>query len=188
MTDQHGVTTARRRPRPVVVWGAGLGTVLALTALAVTGWPAPRVSWDADGDYTTGGVTFRQQAQGDALLHAAIGDPGQSEVRFTVTVPDQGLRLSPVCHGASVDHQVVVSLGGTLVSGQSCRVRKDPDPGSHGTRFVDEPARYLRELGLQPGDTVRARAWLSRTDDPAQSPVRQPDVVVGLGLYEDRRD
>ena len=155
---------------------------------AVYGEPVREAGDDqaGDGDYTVNGVTYRGEVAGERLLGAAIGARGEPEVAFDVTVGTTGLRFSPLCYGVGTGYQVNVAIDQHLVTGRSCHVDKVAEPGVDGVTFAEDPTRPLREWGIRPGDTVTVEAWVSHADDPQRQPATHAEVIVGVGIYEDR--
>ena len=126
---------------------------------------------------TVDGITFRERIGSGELLAARIGDPGQSELGFEVTLPTGGeVRLAELCHGELPEgYWVNVEVGdaGAIGSGGCGGDPFDPGAGS-GYTFDVRPA--------DAGDTVPVRAWVSRRfEGPA---VTVEDVRLGAGVYD----
>jgi hypothetical protein len=137
-----------------------------------------------DDGYTKDGITYRREVLGERLLGAAIGDPGEAAVSFEMTVPKAGLRVSPLCFGAGVDHMVEVSVDGHALTGSGCPREADPDPGKDGNTWPD--GNPLDRWKMRPGDTVTITAALT-VDREGDAVVRGDRAVVGVGVYEDTR-
>lgn len=137
--------------------------------------------------YTKDGVTYRADVLGERLVGAAIGDPGETDIRFDITIPETGLRFSDLCYGVGIEYMVNVSVAGHSLGGSSCTETKAFDPGSGGVTFPAGDGRpRLREWGLQPGDSATMRVWLSPARRELSHPVADnPAAVIGLGVYED---
>jgi hypothetical protein len=136
-----------------------------------------------DDGYTKDGITYRADVLGEKLLGAAIGDPGDLEVSFELTVPHQGLRVSPLCHGPGPGHVVEVSVDGHALTGSSCHRDPDPDPGKDGNTWPD--GNPLDRWNIRPGDRVTVTAALKA--ERKGGPVEGEGAVVGVGIYEDTR-
>jgi hypothetical protein len=136
-----------------------------------------------DDGYTKDGITYRPEVLGERLLGAAIGDPGELEVSFELTVPRTGLRVSPLCHGPGPGHVVEVAVDGHALTGSGCHQDPDPDPGKDGNTWPDGDP--LDRWGIRPGDRVTVTAAL--TADRKGGPVEGEGAVVGVGIYEDTR-
>ncbi len=137
--------------------------------------------------YTKDGVTYRQDVLGERLVGAAIGDPGETDIRFDITIPETGLRFSDLCYGVGIEYMVNVSVAGHSLGGSSCTETKVFDPGRGGVTFPAGDGRpQLREWGLQPGDSATMRVRMRPAGRELSHPVAEnPDAVIGLGVYED---
>lgn len=150
--------------------------LLGIAVFTASAEPPPGVS--------NGDVTFRDEILGERLLGGAIGEPGQNEVTFEVDAGETPLRFSHLCYGAGLVYDVNVSLDGRFVFGSGCNERAPFDPGEGGTTFTDGVSA-LRDQGIEPGDTVTVRVWLSEAHQKGR-PAQDPAVVIGGAVYEDR--
>jgi len=183
------VRTVRRR-RAAAAGGGLVGAVAAVALAVVPGTtlpdkPAPARPVEGvltEDGYTKDGVTYRPEVLGERLVGAAIGDPGETEVSFEMTVPKPGIRVSPLCHGVG-DHTVEVSVDGHALTGSGCHQDPDPDPGKDGNTWPDGDP--LDRWGIRPGDRGTVTAAL--TGERKGGPAAGMGAVIGVGIYEDTR-
>jgi hypothetical protein len=184
------VRTFRRRRAAAA--GGGVLAAVAAIALAVVpgGTPTPGPAEVVPGPstvegYTKDGVTLPDEANGRDLLGALIGDPGESELWFTVPAPDADpdLQLSLVCYGPAAGyHAVSVAINGTFMFGQTCDADRPVDPAAEGYSATAEIEDAFAGLGLTPGEPMMVEVWL-RSRATGNDVVEHPDMVVGAGVY-----
>ena len=134
---------------------------------------------DRPAGVTDGGVTFRDRVGSERLLDAEVGEPGQTELRLEVTVPEsRRLRIAEFCDGVPVNEGfwVNVAVGDDGASGSSGCDADGQDAASGQARWLDEA-----QLGL-PGSTVDLRMWVSRGWNGR--PVSLEGARLGLGAYD----
>ena len=127
------------------------------------------------------GVFFRKDAAGSKLIGASFGDPGETEITATFTMPEHGLQTSEICYGAPEGYSWAMKVVPGVTHSAPCGQSDLFDPAA-GLSPVDG----LPTDGLQPGDRVTARIWLTDGRDSLrgeQPVVEAPDVRLGLALY-----
>lgn len=143
------------------------GAEAAIAVYGLTDAPVPGVSKD--------GITFRQHVGGETLVDAVIGDLGDTDLTFDVTVPDGGLRIAELCAGVPDGFVANVEADDNgLVSSGGCG-EDTFDPGAGSSSFYDPG-----ELG-EVGETVSVRAWVSRQE--GGDPVELATARFGFAVY-----
>ncbi len=133
---------------------------------------------------TQGDLTFRRDLPGWTLDSASFGQPGQSEVTFTFTVPNGVFSLDLYCQGGGGGAARLAGLwlnGRLLEESGSC-----PEPGQvydagTGGHYYAGPLEIDGKRYVA-GDTVRVTARLlrKRGDSAATS---DPRGLLALGVY-----
>jgi hypothetical protein len=150
--------------------GGRPGSRLALAVYDLDERPADGVS--------DGTITYRRQVLDTRLVAAHIGKPGQNDVRLTFRMPSTDVTWADTCYGA--DGAYEISVSGHALFGTDCQRQPAVDPGATGATFSGTPL-----TGVRPGDLVHARITFV---DQAHTGylVRDPHVVLALGIYENR--
>lgn len=122
-----------------------------------------------------GGVLYRDERAGGALLGAAIGDPGDAEVEVPVSdraTERGGVFFSYSCAGGPADAWIHVATDdGELILGEGCDDEVPTDPAALGGSSSD----------VRPGDDLSARLYVTRGEEGPI--VEDDDLRIGLGLY-----
>lgn len=118
------------------------------------------------------GVTYRELVAGDALLAAAIGEPGEAELRVSTPDAPSEVRYRYFCANGPRGAVVHVDGGDGGVPVGSCDEGVPFDPGSRSSSvtIADEPGRRV------------ARLWVTDGEDGAL--LDSDEVVLGVGVYD----
>lgn len=128
---------------------------------------------------TDGTHTFREEVAGWTLVGGAIGEPGQTDVRFEVTLPEGRLRWDAFCHSGGEDLMAKQSVEGTEGwSGSGCG-----DTPSYGPDASQDITRTIGEDPAPRNRPIEARVWLGPTDGGPRDVATDDDVVLGLAVY-----
>ncbi len=128
---------------------------------------------------TDGTHTFREQIAGWRLVGGAIGEPGQTDLRFDVTLPEGRLRWDVLCHSGGKDLMVKNSVEGTKGwSGGGC-----DDTPSYGPDASQDTTQTVGPDPAPRGRPIEARVWLGPTDGGMRDVAEDDDVVLGMAVY-----
>jgi hypothetical protein len=127
---------------------------------------------DRPAGITKDGVTFRETVEGQPVLGATIGDPGEADVTVDPSRYASALDLRFFCSGGPEDTYVHLALGDNEVtSGEGCDAIVQNDPALANSTVVP--------LRADEDDSVR----LYVTRGPDGPPINDPDLRIGLGVY-----
>jgi hypothetical protein len=167
----NGGGTARTERLRLTEEGGHAHTRLGLAVYDLTG-PPPGTG--------NGTVTYRDHVLAESLVKAVVGRPGQTDVRFRLRIPSTDLGWAPTCYGTR--RWLTVSVDGGPLLGTSCGVEPNPDPGADPDTFDGS----VLPPGVGPGATVTVRVHLSPSSSDTGTVARDPDAVLGLGVYTHR--
>lgn len=121
---------------------------------------------------SSGDITYRDVVNGEQLLGAKFGEPGQARIQFDVTVGQtKAVRISPACDGESATYKVLIA-GEPVLSEGTCD-GYDFDAGSGGY-IMDDVSRY------QAGDVLHV-TMLARSKGTGSTPFTGR---IGVGFYD----
>ena len=127
---------------------------------------------DRPAGITKDGVTFRETVEGQPVLGATIGDPGEADVTVDLSRYAPALDLRYYCAGGPDNTYVHLALGdGELTSGEGCDAVMHNDPASYDATVV----------ALRPREDDSVRLYATR--GPNGPLVVDPDLRIGLGVY-----
>ena len=134
----------------------------------------------ADPDATGAGPSFPARLPDGAVRTAvAVGDPGETTLRFSVVAGEQTLRWVVHCAPENAGRLVVRFNGDERMRGACGSF--DAEPGSAWSSFDDLRARDGSIVG--PGDRVRVTVRLQGRPGSASATSRT-DVRLAAGAYE----
>lgn len=127
---------------------------------------------DRPAGITKDGVTFRETVEGEPVLGATIGDPGEADVTVDPSRYAPSLDLRTFCGGGPENTYVHLAVGDDEVSsGEGCDAVVQNDPTSFDAAIVP----------LRPGEDDSVRLYVTR--GPNGPLVDDPDLRIGLGVY-----
>ena len=128
---------------------------------------------------TDGSRTFREEVADWELVDGRIGERGQTDLAFTVTLPEGRLRWDSMCRNGGKDLMMKYSVEGVpgwIGSGCGPDTLLGPDAADGSTETVGtDPAPRNRP--------VEVRIWLGPTDGDPQEVAEDADVLLGLAVY-----
>lgn len=146
------------------------------TRLAVAVYDVTDLSHAGVGNGT---VVFRRQVAGEPLVKAAVGRPGQDDLRVRVKLPTTDVSLAYTCYGST--HWLSVGAAGQQLLGSQCQRHPDLDAGANRVPFDSTPLPD----SVRPGDTIEVRIHLSPSAKHLGKVADDPAAVLGVALYRD---
>lgn len=146
--------------------------VVVNTEAGIPGLAIYTLTSDHPAGITKDGMTFRDTVEGQPLLGATIGDPGEADVAVDLSRYAPALDLRFFCAGGPDNTYVHLALGdGEVTSGEGCDAVLHNDPASYDAALV----------ALHQGDDDSVRLYVTRGPDGPL--VVDPDLRIGLGVY-----
>ena len=98
------------------------GEPLNLTVTSDKGQVAVAV-YDLEGlpdRVTHEGVFFRKDVAGSSLIASSLGEPGQTEITVSFTMPENALQTTEVCYGAPEGYSLAVEVVPGVIHSARC--------------------------------------------------------------------
>lgn len=128
---------------------------------------------------TDGRSTFRDEVAGWQLVDGVIGEPGRTDLTFTVTLPEGRLRWDTMCHSGGDDLMMKYSVEGVRGwMGSGCG-----DTGPLGPDAADSTSQSVGKDPSPRNRPVEVRVWLGPTDGGPAAVAADADAVLGLAVY-----